>query len=502
MYRYGLTYHDLGINHDSFVVQLLDQGIQSKNPDELTEEQGQYLGAWLRDLYDSDKEGLSNEVFASCRPQDFYLIVPTLFSQTVMACSAEVLSLETVKGGLECMFPAILRYRQTNSFPLDLHETFLLPSLIGGLSWMASHALKQTHNDLDVLMQLFNKLIRSAPTSGDAAAMHQTVMAIVSSRLEKCFRTLKRRHPSRTDIDPLLEANKSNLQYERSIYPSYSELEQWTNAPNNTLVTSLRHTVQQLSQWSLQPNPPSYTHRQIYASMKLLGSSKTLNAIVDEVKAQTELQNGAAALDVAVSLICAPLIENSGFVVDITAPAPPRTRMSLREMLKVECDNAASVITKDPLRAETVVRLHRRVEAQLVAMSQAVIPSAQIDLPNASLMDVQNQTSTGNAELDKALNDAAAATIAAASGNVDLQPDSEALQRSLDQHLDLAAAGGGLDLSSMGVGVGVGVGAAGAADINMNMSTDMGTLPDLDLGDMSGMGGMMDMGDADDSTLR
>ena len=106
--------------------------------------------------------------------------------------------------------------------------------------------------------------------------------------------------------------------------------------------------------------------------------------------------------------------------------------------------------------------------------------------------------STGNAELDKALNDAAAATIAAASGNVDLQPDSEALQRSLDQHLDLAAAGGGLDLSSMGVGVGVGVGAAGAADINMNMSTDMGTLPDLDLGDMSGMGGMMDMGDADD----
>ena len=102
VHRYDLTYHDLSISYDSFVAQLLERGHHNVPPDELTDEQGRHLGSWLRGLYDSDKEGLSNEVFASCRPQEFYLIVPTLFSQTVMACSAEVLSLDSVKGGLEC----------------------------------------------------------------------------------------------------------------------------------------------------------------------------------------------------------------------------------------------------------------------------------------------------------------------------------------------------------------------------------------------------------------
>lgn len=102
VHRFDLTYFDMGIGHESFVAQLLERGHRSIPLDELTDEQGRQLGSWLRGLYDSDKEGLSNEVFASCRPQDFYLLAPTFFSQTVMACSAEVLSLDSVKGGLEC----------------------------------------------------------------------------------------------------------------------------------------------------------------------------------------------------------------------------------------------------------------------------------------------------------------------------------------------------------------------------------------------------------------
>jgi mediator of RNA polymerase II transcription subunit 5 len=102
IYRYEFTYHDIGINHDAFIAKLIQGGHRSILPNDLTEEQGKYLGNWLKGLYDADKEGLSNDVFASCRPQDFYLIVATLFHQTVMACSAGVLPFETVKGGLEC----------------------------------------------------------------------------------------------------------------------------------------------------------------------------------------------------------------------------------------------------------------------------------------------------------------------------------------------------------------------------------------------------------------
>ncbi|KAF2690814.1 Med5-domain-containing protein [Lentithecium fluviatile CBS 122367] len=479
VHRFDLTYLDLGIEHESFVAQLLERGHRNIPPDELTDEQGRQLGSWLRGLYDSDKVGLTNDVFASCRPQDFYLLAPTFFSQTVMACSAEVLSLDSVKGGLEY-----------------LHETFLLPSLVGGLKWMASHALTQTHQDLDVLMQIFVKLIKSAPTSGDAQAMHATIISVVSARLQKCLLTLKRRHPSRTDIDPLIQAIKGSAHYERSMYPSMGELEKWTNAPHNTLNTALRHTVQQLCQWaatdSLQPNPPNYTHRQLYASLKLLGTSKTLQAIVDEVKAQSHAGNGQAALDIGLSLICAPMIENSAVPVDWVgssdpAPHPPRTRLNLREMLKFEFDNAASLVAMDPMAAETIVRLHRRVEGHLAVVAQSGLPTGNVDLSDVNIVDVQSQALP--ADLDKAMNEAAAAaaTIAAAGGDT-TGMDAQALQQSLDQHLDLTAAGGGLNLE------GIGVGAAGAGDLTTNMDS----LPDLDL-DMGGMGDMsMGLGDGED----
>jgi hypothetical protein len=104
VYRYDLTISDIGITHDSFIAQLIERGNYSMSPDEMTEEQSKRLGSWLKGLYDSGNEGLSNDVFASCRPQDFYLMVPTLFKQTVMACSAGILSFESVKGGLECKY--------------------------------------------------------------------------------------------------------------------------------------------------------------------------------------------------------------------------------------------------------------------------------------------------------------------------------------------------------------------------------------------------------------
>lgn len=102
VYRYDLSFHDIGIGHDTFVSQLMERGHRSKAPEELTEEEGKHLLNWFKGLFDADKEGLSNDVFSSCRPQDFYLIVPTLFNQTIAACSEGVFTFETIKGGLEC----------------------------------------------------------------------------------------------------------------------------------------------------------------------------------------------------------------------------------------------------------------------------------------------------------------------------------------------------------------------------------------------------------------
>jgi len=102
VYRYDLTYHDINISSSSFVAELLERGHISLTPSELSEDQSKHLSGWLRGLFDS--ESMSDETMSSCRPQEFYLLVPTLFSQTVQACSADVLGFEAVKNGLECTF--------------------------------------------------------------------------------------------------------------------------------------------------------------------------------------------------------------------------------------------------------------------------------------------------------------------------------------------------------------------------------------------------------------
>lgn len=349
---------------------------------------------------------------------------------------------------------------------------------------MASYALLQTHRDLDAMMRVFKEIILSAPSSGDAQAMHSTILAMVSSRLETAFRTLQKREPNRATIEPLLQAIKGNQFYERSIYASMKELEQWTNAPNSTLKSSLRHTVQQLSQWAstaaIQPNPPSYTHRQIFASLNLLGARGTLKAIIDEVKSQTEAGNGAAALDIATSIICAPMVEDSPISVDwvsssMVQPVSQRTRMNLREMLKQEFDSSANLVSTDPLVAEAIVRVHRRVEAQLTSMNDTGLQVPVINLPNVNIADMSSQDI--NADMSKAIDDVAAASIVEDLNNM----DNKALQRSMEEITGADA----LDLASMGMDTGDGV--------TVDMSTDLSNLPGLGLGDMDAMGMDMDM---------
>lgn len=102
VHRHELTYIELGISHNSFIAQLLEQGHLSKTIDELSNEQSNHIGAWIRGL--SSSEGISDDLMSSCRPQDFYMLVPTLFNQSVFACSADILGIDTVKGGLECQY--------------------------------------------------------------------------------------------------------------------------------------------------------------------------------------------------------------------------------------------------------------------------------------------------------------------------------------------------------------------------------------------------------------
>ena len=99
--RYDLSPYDLGIaDGESFIIRLIEGGWVSKNPETISEVETRHLSGWVSSLYEAD--GIIDDMVFSCSPQDFYLLVPTLFSQSLLACENGVIDFNTLKGGLEC----------------------------------------------------------------------------------------------------------------------------------------------------------------------------------------------------------------------------------------------------------------------------------------------------------------------------------------------------------------------------------------------------------------
>ncbi|KAF1988129.1 Med5-domain-containing protein [Aulographum hederae CBS 113979] len=449
-HRFNLTHQELGIPRDSFVAKLLKGGHVALTVDKLSEAQSKYLSGWIRGLLDAD--GMSDEPMSQCRPQDFYLLVPTLFNQMVFAGSAGVMTVETIKSGLEYLL-----------------EPFLLPSLIGGIMWIADCARAKTYGGNDILTQILAKLLTPLSTPGDGQSMHSTILSIIAPRLTECLEIIQRQEPQRQNLKPLLNILKQHLEFRRSASSAGAELDSWKNPPNN-LKQTLRNSIQSLVLWSSAPNinltPTSYTHRLLQTSLELTGAQRTLHTIVDEVKTQTDAGNGALALDIATSMICAPSTQNSPLAIDwvnSAAPQPPApcTGMNLRETLKLEFDGAAELVKTDMLAAETVVRLHRRVESQLAFTNQIQMPTM------TGLEGEQMVVEDLMQPLDMAAADAAAAAMG----------QQQAMDYSAGGSMDLSGAGGGIDLGAGGP-MDLDVGGAG----DMGMSTEDDIFGDLMLG--------------------
>jgi mediator of RNA polymerase II transcription subunit 5 len=185
-------------------------------------------------------------------------------------------------------------------------------------------------------------------------------------------------------------------------------------APQGGLKTAVKTTFQGLINWSLQITtlnpaqlPPTYSHRLFWIAERILGAPALLSIILTEIKEQTDNPAGAAAvvIDVATAIVCAPKTENSPINVAWTISAIPAQhphqskRLNLRDALALETERAADIMKKDQTLAETIVRLHRRVEAQC-AISTAPLPDLSAQLPAQDMQQmldlaVQQNTSAG-----------------------------------------------------------------------------------------------------------
>lgn len=394
IHRYGLQKADLGLtDDDSFMAKLLQSKAQSLSPAELTEEQNKQFSKWVGGLYATDEHGdttgIGDEVMSQCPPGAFYLLVPTLFEQSVLACKSNSLSVKTLKGGLEFLL-----------------EPFLLPSLIGGFSWIAKHSWED-HGDADVLLHILDKLLKPSSSSQEMQTMHKAILATVATPLEQSLQELVRKRPEKTkQATSLIEILKPYLNMQRTVYSSKAELEAWLSVGEGQISNTLRKTIMEMITWALNGAsnpPPKYSHRLLCFAQQLIGIDSVLNAVVSELKDQTDASNGSIALDVCTALICAPTPSTYSPIAAFgTMPTAGSIDVVAADALRLSVADVQKLLNRPSGEAEAMVRLSRRVNAQLTV--------SQMSLMNLQAVTVQDQ-STDQVMQDLGLDTAVDGTV-------------------------------------------------------------------------------------------
>lgn len=497
-YRYNLTAVDIGIRPpQSFVANLINKGQWNRGLDELSEQERGHLGGWIQGLFDNEAGGLGDELMSSCPPQEFYLLVPTLFHNMVLALSVGYLQEESLKTGMEYLV-----------------DTFLLPSLVMAINYLATQLWNDRQDERKAAIRILQLILLTKHGSHEAQTMLSAVLNVVAKPLENALRLYQRQDPQSQEVDPLLNAIKENVRLSRrTAGAGHNDMESWTSTPGGGLAAAVRHTIQALMQWASHPGPniapTSYTHRQMLAASRMLGAKRLLYIILDEVKQQTETAIAAAAAsnpnnnngdntsdpatasasvinDVALAIICAPDVSNvpPPTVMALLAanpnnnnkdqsdqqqqqqpPIPPQTALSLRAALRAEAEDFKTIQKSDPLLADIVVGLYRRVEAQLHVLEPVAAVAAMEAAADAEAAAV-------NEMFDAAAAGADLAGLAAMGGSG-------------------AAAGAGADGVS-GDGVGDGMGGGGGAGGGVGSMNDPFGLDSAGGASMDHMGGSLD----------
>lgn len=327
----------------------------------------------------------------------------------------------------------------------------MLPCLVTAIIYLSNCLWTDRPEENKAIIKILQLILKpSQKMSLESSEMLNSVKNIVAKPLEIGLRTYQRQNPKSQAVEPLLQVIKDNIELSRRTGATGDkELEQWTSSGNVGLTTTIKHTIQNLTMWSLHPGvmPTPYAHRQILVGLRLLGAQRLLNAILEELKQLTETGNGSTAYDVAIGLVCAPdatttsdtppsILDEAGH-----SPAPQQRRLSLREALRWKAEGWKKIEKNDPAMAETVVRLYQKVEAQMA-------PAAIAPLAHGADEEAMN-----------AMVDNVAAAAAASQLGMD---DPMALDHSATAGLSLDLGGGAGDLN---LGGGSGANTAGGMDL-------------------------------------
>lgn len=252
--RYNLEYSHLESN--SFCLSLLRQAGFSEGLDDLSFENRELLGGWITALFDAG--GISDDLMKISSVKDLYTLVPTIFKQAVAACSAKIIDLDTLRGGLEYFL-----------------QPFLLATLVGAFRWIGNSIWLQ--QDVMALLQIVQTLLTSE-ISGEAQRIHSIVLSITAPNL----------YPMLSQISNSAAGDDSMFVEPRIL----SILEAYYTPTSNVLLdhagasvaTALTTHVALLVNWSSVANetsPPGYKRELVGAAARELGATRVLLIFLD-----------------------------------------------------------------------------------------------------------------------------------------------------------------------------------------------------------------------------
>ncbi|OAQ77615.1 mediator of RNA polymerase II transcription subunit 5 [Purpureocillium lilacinum] len=371
VYRYNLTPPDIGITSpESAVAKILTRAHIARDNDELVGRENAHMNGWIHGLFDTESGGLGDELMSSCPPQEFYLLVASIFQSTVVAYTFGYINDEQLKS--------------------DVGDTFLLPSLVPAIQYL-SDALWVEQKGQKTIIKILHLILLPNLASSEAGAMLSSVKYLIAKPLENSLRTYQKQDPKNQDIEPLLRALKDSLPLSRRTGAAdHNEMSSWASSSSSGLAGAVKHTIQGLVQWSLHhginATPASYTHRQLMASCRIGGTRRMLQVMLDEIRHQSEAGSASIVYDVVAAMICAPDVTNepppAASILDVSGNMPPPVQrpLTLREVLRAEAEDCRKLQKKDPVLAEIVVRLHRRVETHMVLPQPQALLQGQ-DMP-------------------------------------------------------------------------------------------------------------------------
>ena len=109
IHRYDVQVTEMdSFDSESFVIEIQTDKFSSRLVGGLSQEDKNILAKWTKGLFAVDDKGEStgirDDIMSGCTPQTFFLLVPTLFEQIVIASNRKALTGNTLRGGLECKF--------------------------------------------------------------------------------------------------------------------------------------------------------------------------------------------------------------------------------------------------------------------------------------------------------------------------------------------------------------------------------------------------------------